>query len=270
MYADERRRVILAAIEVNGSVSVADLARITQCSEVTIRRDLRSLDRDGLLQRQRGGATAARTPIDEPSYVDKRPVARDEKSTIAAAAAAMVEDGDVIMLCAGTTTERLAIALVRRRILVITNSTRVADVLAEAPEVEVYLLGGVVRGAIHAVVGAEAEVALARMRVDKLFLSGNGLTATRGLSTPNLHVARFDRTAAANADQVIVLADSTKLGADSVAQTVPIAQIDALVTTDEVPATMIDELSAAGVEVCVAETGASRRACPHLATDRPA
>lgn len=255
MYTDERRRVILAAIDVNGSVSVADLARITQCSEVTIRRDLRALDREGLLQRQRGGATAVRTSIDEPSYVEKRPVARDEKSAIAAIAANMIDDGDVIMLCAGTTTERLAMALVRRRLLVITSSTRVAEVLAEAPDVEVYLLGGVVRGAIHAVVGAEAEAALSQMRVDRLFLSGNGLTAARGLSTPNLHVARFDRTAAEIADQRIVLADSTKIGSDSVALTVPVAQIDALVTTDQVPPDAIDAFSAAGVEVRVAETG---------------
>ena len=107
MFTTERRQVILSALAVHRSMSVSDLARLTRCSEITIRRDLRTLEETGHLLRQRGGATSTTALMDEPTYSDKARVASDEKTQIARAAATLVEDGDVVLLLGGTTTQAL-------------------------------------------------------------------------------------------------------------------------------------------------------------------
>lgn len=249
MFTDERRKVILASLSVHGSLSVGDLAKMVRSSDVTVRRDLRVLQDEGHIVRSRGGASIARAGMDEPTYRDKTVVAPGEKLAIAQEAASLIEDGDFIMLGAGTTTQALARMLRRRRLMVATNSLLVADELTEATNVEVFVIGGVLRGNIHAMIGGDAERAIARMRLGKLFLSGNGLTAGAGLTTPNLHVASIDRAAVDSAEQVIALADHTKIGVESMVVTVPTDRIDTLVTDDGADGREIAALRAAGLEV---------------------
>ncbi|HET8778633.1 MAG TPA: DeoR/GlpR family DNA-binding transcription regulator [Agromyces sp.] len=253
MFTDERRQVILSTLSVHGSASVSDLARMVRSSEITVRRDLKALEESGQVLRHRGGASVGRSSMDEPSYREKAVVAAEEKLAMAALAAELVDDGDVIMLCAGTSTQALAQRLTRRRLMVATNSVLVANALFDAPDVEVFLLGGILRGNIRAVIGGEAEKAVARLRFHKVFLSGNGLTAANGLSTPNMHVASIDRAAVASAKQVVVLADHTKVGVDSMVQTVETEHIDTLVTDSGADGAELDRLTAAGVEVGVAQ-----------------
>jgi DeoR/GlpR family transcriptional regulator of sugar metabolism len=253
MFTAERRQVILSALAVHRSMSVSDLARLTRCSEITIRRDLRALEEAGHLLRQRGGATAATTLMDEPTYSDKARVAPDAKAQIGRVAATLVQDGDVVLLLGGTTTQALARHLVGRRLMVVTNSVLVAHELANAPEVEVFLVGGMLRGSIHATVGGDSERTLAGMQVATVFLSGNGLSTAHGLSTPNVHVASTDRAAVAASDRVVVLVDHTKLGVDTLAQTVPTRRIDVLVTDGEADPVTLGGLRTAGVDVRVAD-----------------
>ena len=252
MFTEERRQVILSALSVHGSASVADLARMVRASEITIRRDLKALEEVGLVVRHRGGASVGRSSMDEPSYREKAVVAAEEKLAMAAVAAELVDDGDVIMLCPGTTTQALAQLLTRRRLMVATTSLLVANALFDAPDVEVLLIGGILRGSIRGVIGGEAEKAVSRLRFHKVFLSGNGLTAANGLSTPNMHVASIDRAAVDSAKRVMVLADHTKVGADSMVQTVETERIDTLVTDVHADRAELDRLVAAGVQLRVA------------------
>ena len=253
MFTAERRQVILSALAVHRSMSVSDLARLTRCSEITIRRDLRALEEAGALLRQRGGATAASNLMDEPTYSDKARVAPDEKTRIARLASTLVQDGDVVLLLGGTTTQALARHLVGRRVMVATNSMLVAHELANAPEVEVFVVGGMLRGSIRATVGGDAERALAGMHFASVFLSGNGLSATHGLTTPNVHVASMDRAAVAAAERVTVLVDHTKIGLASMVRTVPTGRIDVLVTDAGVDPAELAALRTAGVDVLVAD-----------------
>jgi DeoR/GlpR family transcriptional regulator of sugar metabolism len=251
VFTHERRQVILSALAVHGSVSVADLSRMVGSSEITVRRDLRALAESGMLVRRRGGATVARSSMDEPSFLEKAVVAADEKLAIAREAATLVDDGDVIMLCAGTTTQALAGLLTRRRLVVATNSLLVATALCDAPHVEVVLLGGLLRGTIRAVIGGDAEKAIARLKFQKVFLSGNGLSADNGLSTPNAHVASIDRAAVDSAARVIGLVDHTKVGVDSMVQTVPLTRLATVITDDGADAAEVERLRESGVEVRV-------------------
>jgi DeoR/GlpR family transcriptional regulator of sugar metabolism len=261
VFAVERRQAILTTVRAHGAVSIHELARLTGSSEVTVRRDLRILEVEGQLSRRHGGAVVLGGSAYEPSYAEKAHVAAAEKAAIAELAATLVEDGDALIVGAGTTTQALARRLVRfRELTVVTNSLLVAQALARAHGIEVFVIGGSLRGSIHALVGGSTEQALSGLRTPKAFLSGNGLTAEHGLSTPNMLVASVDRAIMAAARQVIVLADHTKIGADTMMQTVPTSRIAVLVTDDKAPADELARFEEAGVDLRVTGVASTRAA----------
>jgi DeoR/GlpR family transcriptional regulator of sugar metabolism len=253
MFAAERRHTILELVRASVTVSLKDLARAVESSEVTVRRDLRVLEGQGLLDRRRGGAAMPGALSYEPSYTQKTRTASAEKMAIAELAATLVDDGDAIVLGAGTTTQELARRLVRiADLTVVTNSILVGEALARASQAEIVMTGGSLRASTFALVGSAAEQSLAGLRVRRAFLSGNGLTAARGLSTPNMMSASVDRAIGNSAQEVLVLADHTKLGVDSMFQTVPPEQITHLVTDELADRRILESLAALGVIVHVA------------------
>jgi DeoR/GlpR family transcriptional regulator of sugar metabolism len=258
VFADERRQLILELVRSNGAVSLRELARAAQSSEVTVRRDLRLLEAQGLLDRRHGGAVSTAGLSHEPTYSEKSQVAGPEKAAIGELAATLVAAGDAISIGAGTTTQALARRLARAgrtgELTVVTNSLLVAQALARSRGVDVVMTGGTLRGSIFALVGSAAEESFASMRMRRAFVSGNGLSADRGLSTPNLVVAGVDRAMAAAAEEVVVLADHTKLGTETMVRTVRPEDITHLVTSDLAPAGELDRFRDLGVRVHVATT----------------
>ncbi|MEU8030428.1 DeoR/GlpR family DNA-binding transcription regulator [Streptomyces sp. NPDC049099] len=258
MFAAERRQLILEMVRANGAVSLRELARVVQTSEVTVRRDVRALEAEGLLDRRHGGAVLPGGFTRESGFPQKSHLATAEKTAIADLAAGLVEEGEAIVVGAGTTTQELARRLARvPGLTVVTNSLLVAQALAHANRVEVVMTGGTLRGSNYALVGSGAEQSLQGLRVSKAFLSGSGLTAERGLSTSNMLSASVDRALVQAAAEVVVLADHTKLGTDTMFQTVPTDVITRLVT-DEPPANddragmELQALADQGVQIAVA------------------
>ncbi|MGI5437427.1 DeoR/GlpR family DNA-binding transcription regulator [Streptomyces shenzhenensis] len=263
MFAAERRQLILEMVRANGAVSLRELARVVQTSEVTVRRDVRALEAEGLLDRRHGGAVLPGGFTRESGFPQKSHLATAEKTAIADLAAGLVEEGEAIVVGAGTTTQELARRLARvPGLTVVTNSLLVAQALAHANRVEVVMTGGTLRGSNYALVGSGAEQSLQGLRVSKAFLSGSGLTAERGLSTSNMLSASVDRALVQAAAEVVVLADHTKLGTDTMFQTVPTDVITRLVT-DEPPAhddraaTELQALADQGVQIAVAGAAGS-------------
>ncbi|MFF3639922.1 DeoR/GlpR family DNA-binding transcription regulator [Streptomyces sp. NPDC002564] len=257
MFAAERRQLILEMVRANGAVSLRELARVVQTSEVTVRRDVRALEAEGLLDRRHGGAVLPGGFTRESGFPQKSHLATAEKTAIADLAAGLVEEGEAIVVGAGTTTQELARRLARvPGLTVVTNSLLVAQALAHANRVEVVMTGGTLRGSNYALVGSGAEQSLQGLRVSRAFLSGSGLTAERGLSTSNMLSASVDRALVQAAAEVVVLADHTKLGTDTMFQTVPTDVITRLVT-DEPPghddraATELQALADQGVQITV-------------------
>ncbi|WP_241562026.1 DeoR/GlpR family DNA-binding transcription regulator [Streptomyces hoynatensis] len=218
-------------VRANGAVSLRELARVVQTSEVTVRRDVRALEAEGLLDRRHGGAVLPGGFTRESGFPQRATAATAEKTAIAEYAAGLVREGEAIVVGAGTTTQELARRLARvPGLTVVTNSLLVAQALAHANRVEVVMTGGTLRGSNYALVGSGAEQSLLGLRVSRAFLSGAGLTADRGLSTSNMLAASVDRALVRAAAEVIVLADHTKLGSDTAFQTVPTDHIAHLVT----------------------------------------
>ncbi|WP_328837287.1 DeoR/GlpR family DNA-binding transcription regulator [Streptomyces europaeiscabiei] len=258
VFAAERRQLILEMVRANGAVSLRELARVVQTSEVTVRRDVRALEAEGLLDRRHGGAVLPGGFTRESGFPQKSHLATAEKTAIADLAASFVEEGEAIVVGAGTTTQELARRLARvPGLTVVTNSLLVAQALAHANRVEVVMTGGTLRGSNYALVGSGAEQSLQGLRVSKAFLSGSGLTAERGLSTSNMLSASVDRALVQAAAEVVVLADHTKLGTDTMFQTVPTDVITRLVTDDppghdDRALTELQALADQGVQISVA------------------
>ncbi|UQA93410.1 DeoR/GlpR family DNA-binding transcription regulator [Streptomyces halobius] len=276
MFAAERRQLILEMVRANGAVSLRELARVVQTSEVTVRRDVRALEAEGLLDRRHGGAVLPGGFTRESGFPQKSHLATAEKTAIADLAAGFVEEGEAIVVGAGTTTQELARRLARvPGLTVVTNSLLVAQALAHANRVEVVMTGGTLRGSNYALVGSGAEQSLQGLRVSRAFLSGSGLTAERGLSTSNMLSASVDRALVQAAGEVVVLADHSKLGSDTMFQTVPTDVITRLVT-DEPPghddraATELQALADQGVQIAVTSGSGGGQGSGQMGAESPA
>jgi DeoR/GlpR family transcriptional regulator of sugar metabolism len=253
MLAVERRRLIAESLRSRGVVSVADMADQLGTTEITVRRDLRAMAKDGLLVRAHGGAVLPAPMGHEPSYSEKAGQAAAEKASIARVALDMVRPGDSILVGPGTTTQALAKLLVDfPELTVVTNSLLVAQALMGAPRVEVILTGGTLRRSIHALVGPATDDSVRSLRASRAFISGNGFTAERGLSTPSPLVAATDRALAGAAQHVVVLADHTKIGTDTMCQTVPVSRVHTLITDSGADPEAVAAIREAGVDVRVA------------------
>ncbi|MFI6578303.1 DeoR/GlpR family DNA-binding transcription regulator [Nocardiopsis sp. NPDC050513] len=258
-FAAERRDRILELVRAHGTLSLRDLAARVGASEVTVRRDVRALEAEGLVDRRRGGAALPGRVAHDQSYSGRSGQCAAEKAAIAASAARLVRPGEAIAVGPGTTTEAFARELLTRtELTVVTNSLRVAEALAGAAGVEVVMTGGTLHGPIRALVGAAAEQTLSGLRVTRAFLTGNGVSADRGLSTPNPAVASVDRALAACAEETVVLADHTKIGTDTMVPTVGPEEIAHLVTDASADPEVLMTLEEIGALVHVAVVAEER------------
>ena len=175
---------------------------------------------------------------------------------IAAVAAAQVGSGDVILIDAGPIATYLAEALAEREHLtVITNALAVFECLRESPGLTLILTGGVFRRDSNALSGPTAQLSLRELRADKLFLTVSGITAEFGLSHTDLAEVAMKQAMIRAAREVIVLADHSKFGQESIAQVAPLSVVNRLITDNALPAATRLELSKAGIEVIIAPAG---------------
>jgi DeoR/GlpR family transcriptional regulator of sugar metabolism len=253
MFGAERRHLILELVRANGAVSLHDLALAVNASEVTVRRDLTTLQKHGLLERQHGGAILPGALYYHPAEESDLPPTED-KSAIADLAATLITDGDAIMLGAGTTIGRLARRLPHTtKVTVLTNSMLVVQALASTPNIDLMMTSGSLDATTLALVGSATEQWMSGHHVRRAFISGAGLTADRGLSTSHMAASSVDRAIINSAEEVIVLADHTKLGRDTMYQTAPTARIHHLVTDHLADPDMLDRLHTTGIGIHVAD-----------------
>lgn len=251
--ATERQRRLLAWIEQRERVSVPEIIDRFAVSPATARRDLEALAGEGKVQRVHGGAIAVRRAPPEPPVLQRALEQADEKKRIAMAAAALVADGETVFLSSGTTVMEVAHQLRdRRELTVFTNSLLVVNALADAPGVEVILLGGIVRSSESSLVGALTMRSLAELRAIKVIFGIRAIDLEEGLTNNALEESLVDREILRLASETIIVADHTKFGRVSTVFVAPIEAIDVLVTDAVAPGDMVAALRNAGVEVRVA------------------
>ena len=228
MLTSERKAFILEILRRDGRVIAKALSQDLGLSEDTLRRDLRELASERLLQRVHGGALPASAATADLSA--RWSVAAASKDAVARIAATMVRPGQVVILDGGTTAIQMARHLPRElRATVVTHSPNIALELAEHSRIEVEIIGGRLFKHSMVAVGAIAAEAIAAIRADAFFMGVTGVHPEMGLTTGDAEEAAIKRALSRQAAETVVLASNEKLGAASPFRIMPLAAIDVLV-----------------------------------------
>lgn len=254
--SENRLSFILNLIEKRGSVKVADLAKELSVSEMTIRRDLVELEKRRHIKRIHGGAVSGLGRSYEPPLIVRSSRAIDAKRAIGQCAANMVNEGDCIAIDVGTTTDEMANCLRgRHNITVITPSLQIANILSHEANIQIIVPGGIVRQSEGSLIGDLAHSAFQKLFVDKLFLGVGCVNAQVGFTEYTWDGTLVKQAMIKSAQEVIVLADSTKFNKVAFVLITGFENVHHLITDKTPPPDISERLAEAGVEVTVVDVG---------------
>lgn len=229
MLTKQRKQEILALLKRTGQVVAKDVSRSMGVSEDTIRRDLRELAQEGLLQRVHGGALPASPAMAD--FAGRESITPEGKIAIGRAAARMIRPGQVVILDGGTTARQIARQLPRElRATIVTHSPTIALELLHHVEIEVILIGGRLYKHSIVAVGAATIEAIAKLHADTYFMGVTGVHPKTGLTTGDFEEAAVKRALSQAAADTFVLASSEKLNAASPYAVVPLDAISGIIT----------------------------------------
>lgn len=247
----ERRQQIVTALADAGQLSVIELSRRFDVSEVTIRQDLQSLHEQGQVLRTRGGALAINS-MPEYSFDVRQQQHSAIKARIGQAAAALVNYGDTIYLDASTTALALIPPLKRlSELTIITNSLKIAMSLLDAPHIHVMLPGGSLRRTAISVVGQLQPDFLEGINIQLGFFGARGLSVPEGMTDVGLEEMQLKRAMVARCRQVVGVVDARKWGKVAAATFATLDQINTVITDDDAPAAMIEAFRSHQIEVII-------------------
>ncbi|WP_435170551.1 DeoR/GlpR family DNA-binding transcription regulator [Falsirhodobacter sp. 1013] len=261
MHEKERHRIILSGVQDRPVVTVADLCALTGASEATIRRDIAALHVQKKLRRVRGGAEAIH-PNRFP-HLAGRPFALNEtlrieqKRAIARAAVELCEDGEPIIINGGTTTFQMVHPLATRRCQVFTNSFPIAEHLLKHSKNTVLLPGGVVYPEQNIILSPFENDVTRNFYARRMFMGAQGI-GPLGVMEADPLLIQAEQKLIGQADELVLLVDSTKFDARSSLVLCPLDRIDTLITDDGITDRAASMLEAAGVTLVVARPSATR------------
>jgi DeoR/GlpR family transcriptional regulator of sugar metabolism len=251
MLTTQRKQLILERLRQNGQLVAKALSEELGISEDTVRRDLRELASEGLLQRVHGGALPASAATG--TLQVREQLAPEEKRALGRAGAALVQPGQVVILDGGTTSLQVVKHLpLQLRATVVTHSPAVAVALAEHTGIEVLVLGGRLFRHSMVNVGASVVEAAALLRADLYLMGVTGVHAEAGVTTGDFEEAAVKRALHRRAAETVVLASSDKLGAASAFAIAALSELAGLVVPPGTPQTLRNKLGATGVRVDIA------------------
>ena len=228
MIVEERRQKVLELVNERGFVALGELAKVLKTSESTIRRDLDYWDEHGLIKRTHGGAMFRDDAQSMPALEERTSRAIEEKHQIAEAAAKRIQNGDSVLIDGGTTTLELAKFLIGRPLQIVTNSLPIAQMFASSPETDLVILGGYVYPRTGVALGPLTIRMLEDIHVHQLIMGVGGITAD-GLFNSNLLLVETERAMMRSADEVVVLADHTKIGQKALTFLCGLRDVDTLI-----------------------------------------
>jgi DeoR family galactitol utilization operon repressor len=230
MNSNERKKKITELLADDKDMSVARISELLEVSLVTIRNDLNSLAEEGLIVRTHGGAL----PAFHKNIVDRQKSMVEEKNRIAKAAAQLVDDGDKVMIIAGTTAVLMAKYLLGKRdVHIVTNSTLILPYARMNPSLHVTVIGGEFKPLAEGIVGALALKNLEQFHVQTAFLGADGFSLKGGVTADLLETAEVGRKMSENSEKRVLLADSSKYGKAGFALIVPLSRMDLIITDDK-------------------------------------
>jgi len=256
MRPHERHEEIVKLVNALGEVSVDELADKLGMSKETVRRDLVNLDATGRIHKFHGGARTAPNGISEPlgegPFAARMSESRDQKRIIAQAAAGLLVPGDSLFLDTGTTTLLFAEAIANlSRLTVITNSSRIASIVAAGHDHKVFLIGGAYSHDASETVGTLAVEQILRFRARYAFLTVGAIDPS-GLLDFDERETEIARAIIERVETVNVLADSSKFAKRGIFEVAPWSQVDRLISDSKPSKAVADAMAGAGTETLIA------------------
>jgi DeoR/GlpR family transcriptional regulator of sugar metabolism len=257
MYTSERIKEIFGILNTDSSVSVAELASRFGVSRATIRRDLNKLSKTGVVERTYGGAVKS-PPLNvsqilaEAPYHERRSSCDEQKNRIGRAAADEVQNGETIFIDGGTTTECLIGHLkTKQKLTVVTYALNIMYALSKFDTIRIIGLGGVLHHSSLTFGGVLVDTVIRTFNIqcDKGFVAAGGVSAEFGISNIDLEQIPLKLLAMNSSHQVILLADSSKVGNNATALVAPINKIHKLITDDGAPQSELEAIRKQGVSV---------------------
>lgn len=267
MHAQVRDGLILDALVTEQRVEIGDLTALLGVSEMTVRRDLARLEATGAVRRVHGGATRAQSGSYEPPFALRARRRQEAKRAIARAVVAGIEDGQTVVLDAGTSGLAVAEFLAGRVATVCPLSLRAAGVLVGSPTIRLLMPGGFVRPDEQSFVGAEATRTLDEHVFDTYVMTVSGLSIAGGLTEWNADDVIVKRSALANCRRCVVACDSSKLGQTAFTRIAALEEVDLVVTDDGLDDRMRGLLEESGTELLVVATPGGRLPRPGAGGD---
>ncbi|SES24079.1 transcriptional regulator, DeoR family [Tranquillimonas rosea] len=260
MHESERHRVILSAVQARPMVTVAEMVELTESSEATIRRDIATLHMQKKLRRVRGGAESITPPqfvglAGRPFSVNQT-INSAQKRAVAKAAVDLCEDGDPIIINGGTTTFQMVHFLANRRCQVFTNSFPIAEHLLKQTKNTVMLSGGTIYREQNIVLSPFENDVTRNFYARRMFMGCQGLGAL-GVMEQDPLIIQAETKLIHQADELVILADSTKFSKRSSLVLCPLERLTTVITDDGIEDRHAELLDAAGVQLIVAPTGAT-------------
>lgn len=241
----ERFTYILEKLDQNGKVSVSDLCRELQVSEMTIRTDLNILDRSGLLKRIHGGAKRIGEYLYKDSIRENLYLNAASKISIARIACQQIYSGSTLFIDDSSTCLYLVRQLRNapsKEVTVYTNSVLAAMELLESSHIHLHLIGGEMTGNLGATSGPAAESFVSSLTADLCFLGANGISVRHGVSVIGYPQAKLKQSMMKASRRHLLLADSQKLNLDFLSVICPLSEIDLLITAGKIPASLLEQL----------------------------
>ena len=250
LFLQERLGKIVEILQAQGRVSVSELSERFGVSPVTVRNDLASLERQGLINRTHGGAVARPDSNQEPAFLLRKELHSKEKELIGKKAAEYIQDGDSIALDASTTAWHIARNIKgRQELTVLTNGLFIALELSDSPGVTVVMPGGMLRSGSTSLVGDIGVSVLDRFHVQKAFFGAWGLTIQEGLTDLNQYEVEMKRILVEKSKEVIAVVDASKWGLVAFTTFAQLNQVNRVITNSSAPEDMVVSIRECGIEV---------------------
>ncbi|MEM1427966.1 MAG: DeoR/GlpR family DNA-binding transcription regulator [Pseudomonadota bacterium] len=262
MHEKERHRIILSAVEDRPVVTVVDLCSLTGVSEATIRRDIATLHMQKKVRRVRGGAEAITPPqiigLAGRTFAVNETIQIKEKQAIARAAVDLCEDGESIIINGGTTTFQMVHPLASRRVQIFTNSFPIAEHLLKHSKNNIMLSGGMIYREQNVILSPFENDVTRNFYARRMFMGAQGL-GPLGLMEADPLLIQAEQKLIGQADELVVLADSSKFAQRSSLVLCPLDRISTVITDEGIPDKAAQMLEAADVTLIVAPAGAAQQ-----------
>ena len=254
MLSTQRREKILELIREDGHAKVIDLSQIFKVTEVTIRHDLERLEKDGHIIREHGGAYLTDVDLNVRNFKLQHRENLKEKIAIAQKTVEFIHEGDTIILDSGSTTTEIAKVIGGyKNLTVITNALNIALILGAQPGISINVTGGEFKAPTLSLTGQKAADFFQNIHVDRLFLATAGITLKSGLTYPGISDIVVKRAMIDSADEIYLVADSSKIGKSSFASLGALSLIDYLITDDKIKPEDEDILKNNDIQIIIAK-----------------